>query len=343
MFKVISFEGEKAKRRQGTIESRVSFVLDGHRYEAVKKIVNGEMAIPRWSRPIGEMLSLGSVESYKELLGKVTLDVELGRERVPLLYKEVYELVSDPNFPELLDAKWALSGTVIFAEHMEGQEVKFGNLRAEQGPTARIVTYSAAFEYTKQMIDFNRTFEIDILNRAMGEGYNALLNHIHLSPIISFSYKPANQTGFKGTEGEERWVSIWRTLSAARTDAGKAKRQGSVLLASSADQTDIEMALKGFTHNGTTYPPISGITTVIYYDGYTVTVGKKEYSYPGVTAGKAYLIRPKRGFKELLKRDLQIETTQGDLTRLVQAQMVGYAYRGVYAAVEENVQEITLQ
>ncbi|MDU5945455.1 aspartate ammonia-lyase [Paenibacillus macerans] len=343
MFKVVSFETEKAKRRQGTIESRVPFVLDGQRFEVAKKIVNGEMSIPRWTKPVGEMLSLGSAESYKELLGKVTLDVELGREKVPLLYKEIYELVSDPNLPELLDPKWALSGTVIFAEHMEGQEVKFGSVRAEQGPAARVVTYSAGFEYTKQMIDFNRTFEIDILNRGMGEGYNALLNHIHLSPIVSYAYKPANKTAYQGKDGEERWVSIWRTLDAAGSAAGTAKRQGSVLLANSADRNAIETALKGFTYNGTTYAAISGITTVIYYDGYSVTVGKKEYSYAGVAPGKAYLIRPKRGFKELLKRDLQIETTQGDLTRLVQAEMIGYAYRGVYAAVEENVQEIALQ
>ncbi len=342
MFKVISFEGEKAKRRQGTIENRVPFVLDGQRFEVVKKIVNGEMSIPRWSRPFGEMLTLGSAESFKELLGKVTLDVELGREKVPLLYKEIYDLISDANLPELLDAKWAMSGAVIFAEHMEGQEVKFGSLRAEQGPTARIVTYSAAFEYTKQMMEFNRSFEVDILNRAMGEGYNALLNHIHLSPIISFAYKAENKTAYKGKTDEERWVSIWRTLVEAQSTAGTAKRQGNILLANSADQTHIEMALKGFSHAGTTYAPISGITTVIYYDGYSVKVGKKEYGYSGVPAGKAFLIRGKRGFKELLKKDLQIEANQGDLTRLVQSQMVGYAFRGVYAAVEENVQEIAL-
>ncbi|MNW34026.1 hypothetical protein D3C74_109930 [compost metagenome] len=343
MLKIISFESERAKRRQGTIESRVPFVLDGQRFEAIKKIVNGEMSIPRWSRPVGEMLSLGSAENFKELLGKVTLDVELGREKVPLLYKEIYELISDVNLPELLDAKWAMSGAVIFAEHLEGQEVKFGSMRAEEGPTARIVTYSAAFEYTKQMIDFNRTFEIDILNRAMGEGYNALLNHIHLSPIVSFNYKPANKTTFQGKEGEERWVSIWRTLDDATSAAGTAKRQGSILLANSADRNAIETALKGFTYNGTTYAAIQGITTIIYYDGYSITVGKKDYTYAGVKPGKAYLIRSKRGFKELLKRDLQIETTQGDLSRLVQAQMVGFSYRGVFAAVEENVQEIALR
>jgi hypothetical protein len=343
MFKVITFESEREKRRKGTIESRVGFVLDGQRYEVQKRIVNGEMALPRWSRPFGEMVSLGSVESYKELLGRVTLDVELGRERVPLLYREIYDLVSDPNLPQVMDTKWAMTGTVIFAEHQEGQEVKFGSLRAEQGPTARIITYSAAFEYTIEMMEYNRAFEADLLHRSMGEGYNALLNHIHLHPIISYNYKPANKTAYQGKEGEEAWVSVWRTLTQAQKDAGTAKRQGNILLANSADQTAIEMALKGFTHSGTTYAPIQGVTTVIYYDGYAITVGKKDYSYAGVAPGKAYLIRSKRGFKELLKKDLQIDTTQGDLSRLVKAQMVGYAFRGVYAAVEENVQEIELQ
>ena len=65
------------------------------------------------------------------------------------------------------------------------------------------------------------------------------------------------------------------------------------------------------------------------------------YSYGGVTPGKAYLIRPKRGFKELLKQDLRVEAAMGDLTRLVDSQIVAYAHRGVFAAVEENVQEIS--
>ncbi|MFF2887012.1 hypothetical protein [Paenibacillus sp. NPDC057967] len=343
MLKVITSDSEKAKRRQGTIESRVPFVLDGQRYEVQKKIVNGEMSIPRWTKPVGEMLSQGSVESYKEVVGKVALDVELGREKIPLLYKEIYDLITDPNLPEIIDAKWALTGAVVFMEHAEGQEVKFGSLRAEQGPTARIVTYSAGLEYTKQMKEFNHSFQIDILNRAMGEGYNALLNHIHLGPIVKFSYKAANKTSFQGQPGDERWVAIWRTLIEAQGEAGTKKRQGSLLLANSADQTHIEMALKGFSAGGTTYAPISGITTIIYYDGYNTKVGKKDYTYEGVAPGTAYLIRPKQGFKELLKKDLHIEANQGDLSRLVESQLVGYAFRGSYAAVEENVQEIALK
>jgi len=54
------------------------------------------------------------------------------------------------------------------------------------------------------------------------------------------------------------------------------------------------------------------------------------------------LIRPKQGFKELVKKDLTIETTSGDLTRLVEAQIIAYAYRGVFAALDENVQKVEI-
>lgn len=341
--KIYSQDYLKEARRQGTYTEKVPFVLDGKLYEVEKKIVNGEMDTFELSRPIGEMLTSGSVEQFKDLLRKVVLDVELGREQVQLLYQPIYERIQDPNLPRVLDAKWALTGTVVFTEHMEGEEVKFGRLQAEQGPTARILTYTAGFEYTKEMKDFNEAFSVEILNRAMGEAYNALLNHIHLYPIIGFSYKAANKTAYQGADGDPAWVGVYKTLVKAVADAATAKRPGTILLAASADQHLIEMALRGGHQiEGTIYPAVTGIQSVIYYDGWEVTVGKKSYSYNGVTQGKGYLVRPKRGFKELLKQDLRVEATAGDLSRLVESQIVGYAYRGVYAAVEENVQEIEL-
>ena len=341
--KIYSQEVLKEARRQGTHTERVPFVLDGKLFEVEKKIVNGEMETLELSRPVGEMLTSGSVEQFKDLLRKVVLDVELGREQVQLLYQPIYDRIQDANLPRVLDAKWALTGTVIFTEHIEGEEVKFGRLQAEQGPTARILTYAAGFEYTKEMKDFNEAFSVEILNRGIGEAYNALLNHIHLYPILSFSYQSANKTAYQGETTDPTWVRVYKTLNKAIADAAKAKRPGTVLLASTANQADIEMALKGGHQiEGTVYPAISGIQSVIYYDGWEVTVGKKSYSYNGVTAGKAYLIRPKRGFKELLKQDLRVEATSGDLSRLVESQIVGYAYRGVYAAITENVQEISL-
>ena len=195
------------------------------------------------------------------------------------------------------------------------------------------------------MKDFNDSFSIELLNRAMGEAYNALLNHIHLYPIISFNnYKDSNKTSFQGQATEDLWVRYHKTLNKALSDARIAKRPGTVLLASSLNRDNIEMVLKGgYQVNGTVYPAVSGIEAVIYYDGWSVQVGKRTYQYAGVAPDEAFLIRPKRGFKELVKQDLRIEATTADLSRLIESQVVGYAYRGVYAAVEENVQKILLK
>jgi len=44
-----------------------------------------------------------------------------------------------------------------------------------------------------------------------------------------------------------------------------------------------------------------------------------------------------------VKKDLTIETTSVDLTRLVEAQIIAYAYRGVFAALDENVQKVKIR
>lgn len=340
MAKVWSIEELKAARRQGTLETKVPFVLNGKVYEVTKKIINGEMETFELSKPIGEMLT--SEAARKELLKKIVLDVELGREQVPVLYTPIYERIQDPNLPKLVEAKWAQYGAVIFTEHLEGEEVKFGSLQAEQGPTVTILGYAAGFEYTKEIEIFNQTFNLELLNRAFGEAHNALLNHLHLNPILSFNYPASNKTAYQGAVDDPTWLRVYKTLVKALADAAVAKRPATVLLAASANRPDIEQALRGGQVNGTTYPPVSGINDIIYYDGWSTQVGKKTFTYPGVTAGKAYLIRPKRGFKELVKQDLQINATMGDITRLVESQIVGDFWRGVYAAVGENVQEVSL-
>ncbi|MFA9457424.1 hypothetical protein ACERJO_11735 [Halalkalibacter sp. AB-rgal2] len=344
MTKIITLDTLRAERRKGTITEVVPFSVNGEMLTLEKKIMNGEMETFELAEPAGEMMTSGSLAKFKDLMRKVVLDVELGREEVPLLYKPIYQLLSDSSMPRVLDAKWAVYGTVVFSEHIEGEEVKFGSLQAEHGPIARVLTLTAGFEFTKEMKDFNDFFSVEILNRAMGEAYNAKLNHMHLNPIISYKYKDQNKTTYQGTEEDSVWIGMWKTLNKALSDTRVKKRLGTILLASSLDKDNIEMALKGgYTINGTTYPAVSGIESVIYYDGWETQVGRKKYEYQGVEKGKAYLIRPKRGFKELLKRDLTIESTAADLSRLVESQIVGYAYRGTYAAIDENVQEISFE
>ena len=340
---IVSDETMIEARRKYNGEVKIPFKIGNEIDYATKKMANGEMETMQFAKPFGEMITYGGTNVSKELLRKVVLDVELGREEVQILYKPIYDTISDANLPEVLDAKWALRGACVFAQAFEGSEVKFGTLEAEYGPTARILTYTAGFEYTKQMVDFNQSFQVEMLNKSIGQAYNALCNHLHFSPIIDFAYKTANKTAYKGETTDQPWVRLYQTIKEGMKRTVVAKRPATVLLASKANQIDIETAIRGgYQINGTVYPPISGINTVIYYDGWDETVGKKKTTYAGCPTDKIYLIRPKRGFKELLKQDLRIESNTGDITRLVEEQIVGYSYRGVFAAVEENVQELTI-
>lgn len=349
MPKIISLD--TAKRREGTFEDRVPFYYNGKSHEITKKVVNGEMNVFELGKPIGEMIT--SDATRKELLEKVVLDVELGRETVPLLYTPIYDRKEDRNFPEIFEAKWAQHGVVVFLEHFEGEEVKFGHLQAEEGPQVRIVTYAAGIEYTEDLMEYNKTFDMEEINRAFGEAHNALLNHMHLGPIISFSYGDGNKTAavYVTAEGKPTdaatgdahpGLSLRETLKAGLADARKAKRAGNVLLIAGTRLDHVNEALGKLHVRGTDYASLSGIGTIIAYDGWETQIGKKEYTYPGVSDTKAYLIRPKRGFKELIKHDLLIDANMGDLSRLVEAQIVGRSRRGVFAALTENVQEITL-
>ncbi len=345
-----SIDDLKEKRRQGTIDTQVPYSFNGKEETVPKKIVNGEMEVIDIDKPIGEMMT--SETTRKELVQKVVLDVELGREEVPVLYNPIYETLTDPNFPKEFEAKWAQTGSVIFFEHMEGEEVKFGSLQAESGPIARLKGYSAGFEYTKEMEIFNQMFNFEIMNKAFGEAHNALLNHLHLGPILTHSYKGTNKTAAQFVDetgkslssktGAHYMLSLRATLRQALKDTRTAKRPGTVLIANSADKEDIQEALGSMTLQATPYGATSGITDIIYYDGWETDVARKSYAYPGVPEGKVYLVRPKRGFKELVKQGLQVQSTIGDLSRLVEAQIVGDFWRGVFAAVDENVQEITL-
>lgn len=349
MYKVISHDALKNERRKGTHESTVPFSFNGQVDFINKKVINGEMETYELDKPIGEMMT--SATSRKELVQKVVLDVELGKEDVPLLYSSIYERVSDPNFPKEFEAKWAQYGSVVFFEHLEGEEVKFGSLQAESGPIAKIQGYAAGFEYTKEIEMFNQAFNLEILNKAFGEAHHAILNHMHLGPIIQYKYKTANKTApvyvdekrkrLKTADNSHAVLSLRETLIQGIKDSRVSKRPGTIILANSADQYDIEEAMSSFTIGATPFRSVEGISTIIYYDGWETNVGRKSYEYPGVPAGKAFLIRPKRGFKELVKQDLQINATMGDLTRLVESQIVGDFWRGVFAAIDENVQEIT--
>lgn len=345
--KIITVETVKEERRKQEIIDKLQYRIGNKVGYVEKKLIHGEMELINIDKPLGEMFT--TPEGIENLLKKVTLDVDFGREQVPLLYTNIYQTITNPNFPRLVPISEFAQAQVVFLEHLEGEEVRFGARTIYEGDGVPIVTYTAGFDgWTLEVEKFDETWRITELNRALGEAYNALLNHIHLYPIISYSYLPKNKTA-ASTEGDNYLEKVRNTIrnaiKHAQQDLNKitnARRNPSVLLCSTANLIDIQEALGRLTIKGTEYQPLSQIQTIIAYDGWSVTVGEKTYTYSGVPAGKCYLIDPKRYFRELVKQDLTIESGEPDTTRLVRAPIIAYAMRGVWASPENAVEEVTL-
>lgn len=346
MAKVVTFDTLREERRKLSFEQEVPyFGIDGKLKTVKKKVVNGEMVAFDFAKPVGEMITTPA--GLDAVVQKTVIDLELGREAVPLLYGPIYRRMEDPNFTENVDIKPFTSAQVVFLAHMELEEVKFGTRKLGVKETVPLVTYSAGFQWTEDMVEYDKTWEITEASRAMGEAYNAILNHIHLSPILSFAYAAKNKTAAAttGTMLEKLRATIKAALIHASQDKHPdtgAPRRPTILLAHSSWRWDIEECLQRLQIGGTVYPAITQIDTLIFYDGYRITVGDMTYEYPGVDPTKAYLIEPQRYFRELVKHDLRVDATDADLKRLIEKGIVGRARRGVALWPANAVEEITL-
>jgi hypothetical protein len=296
---------------------------------------------------IREMID--TAQGQMALLEKVRIDVAFGLADVPLLYGPIYDTIAPPGgFPGgvyQID-EYTVQSNVVFLEKFEGGEVEFGTLAKGAPSLGKVQTYAAGFEWTEDMIEFDNTYSIEQNTQAFGRAYNALLNHLHLSPIIGYGYTADNATTYNSSGSstiEDIHLTLQDAYKASVIPASGPRRTGTTLLASEADRFDIESAILTpvLDANDNALPNIP-VDTIVYYDGDEIQVGDDTYDYPGVTPGTCYLIFPKRKMKELVHHDLRIDIGPADISRLVEGQQVGRTRRGVYANIVESVQKVFL-
>lgn len=289
---------------------------------------------------------IATSDTLETVARKVTLDVNQGRDLVPLLYGPIYDNLTDENLPRNVDTNLIAQAAVVFLRRFEGGEVKFGHMTTGTNSTVPIVNYSAGFEYTEEVVMFDETWSMERLNRAFGEAYNALLNHIHLDAVNSFSYPGGNLTPADAT-GATLLLQTRNTIINGLRTASNARRPATVMLASGADRYQIQDALERRADtDGNVLPGISEIDTIIFYDGYSITVGEKTYTYPGIASKTAYLIMPRSKMLELVRtvngQDMFTVIGNPDVSRRIAEQITAHTYRGLFADVAGSVQKITL-
>ncbi len=275
-------------------------------------------------------------------------EVDAGRDQVPLLYSPIYREIRDANLPRNVSLQRIGPGGVVLEEVLEGGEVKFASLNSSTG-TVTIRHYGVGLEYSKDLVVFNELWSVPLVERQVGVAYNALLNHIHLSPILTATYTAANQTAAVtsgATTTEDFFLTLEAGISNSRTDTTNPRRGPYALLVSSANLFAVERALTRVPQQGVELQSraIDAVQSIIAYDGWTGTRGSKTVSYGGVTSGTAYLIdlaNRDMDFLSFMKQDLMQDGIQEDVSRFL-TQVVWDTYFGAYASPLTSVEEITL-
>jgi hypothetical protein len=331
-------------RVAGEMQS-LSVVSEMEMRERISPTLKKDMVVAELNHSASEMITTS--QGAMDLLEKVRLDIDVGLADVPLLYQPLYERIDGP-FPGgsvQIGGDVLFDANVVFQQKFEAGEIIFGTLAKVGAPSfVPIQTYAAGFEWTEDMLEFDRSYEIGMNARAFGRSYNYLLNHLHLSPIIAFTYAGGNTTAAVTGNGSLLANTLVGFQQAYRTGAlAVPQRVPTWLLANEADRFQIEDALLTPVVDGSGNPlrrvPVEGI---IYYNGATVTNGVKSYTYAGVTQGTCYFITPRLRMKELVHHDMRVDIGPADISRLVEGQQVARTRRSSYLDIANSVQKITL-
>jgi hypothetical protein len=210
--------------------------------------------------------------------------------------------------------------------------------------------YAVGVEYDKDLVKYNQQWRIGIVERSAGRAFNALKNHIHLNPIITHSYPAANLTAAsaQGATLEEKTL---RTLEAAivdgENDATNRRSGPYVLMIAPSNRFMIERILNRVPQEGITLQSsaIDAIQSVVIYNGWTGTRGKKTTAYGGVPANTAFLCNMayrEEDFQAWESQPLESTMGDGDVTRFILQQTVWDTYFGMYVNQTRAVQKVAL-
>lgn len=295
---------------------------------------------------------IGTGNFPRSFITRQQYEVDAGRDEEPILYLPFFAQTIDENLPKHVEIELLGPGGMAFEEVKEGGEAVFVTV-GSSSKTVEIKHFASGIEYTKDIWKFNQTWRLAPIERWFGIAHNALLNHIHLSTFLNATYGADNQTPANATSGETLAELYLLTLEDAITnataDTTNPRRAPYNLLISVSDFFMVSRGLLRRLQDGINVqsPSIAMINDVVVYDGWTNARsprGKVVTTYPGVTAGKAYLVSTQYQMMDhhsYVAQELQMTMGNPDVSRFILEQQIWDSYYGVYSRPVGSTEEIT--
>lgn len=295
-------------------------------------------------RPTGEMMSLQDLRSFMQ---QSVLDVTAEQEEHPTIYKEIYDEIVSADFTETINVQDIIGLVAAFGVVHDGESVELASFKALKKEVVNMLTFAVGYSVSSDWLAYNQFWKVGQANKALGLAYNAILDHIHLSPIVKATYASKAVTN-KVTTGATDLENVWLTLrqglkdALARRSTHGYRLRPTVALCNSSTAMDVESAVKGLLQKGSQLGQLGVIQKVIAYDGWEGEVNGILCSFEAPKDNEVYLIQPKQTFKALVKTDLAELRQRGDIMRLSELEVVQYFRRGVIADVENSVHKVLL-
>lgn len=119
---------------------------------------------------------------------KVWYDLSLTMKEVPLVYKQIYQTLSDPSLPEYIPIKdFAPLSDFFFSQVLDGEAV-FLNKIKQEGMTSVSLQINAGgwIKSFREMLFDNSIADANMRDQA-ARGYRNYLNAVYMNPIVSFT------------------------------------------------------------------------------------------------------------------------------------------------------------
>lgn len=361
-----SFKSGQASKEVMTINAKVSY--------DPKKVDK------KWSLQVEKSKLTGQSNTFPDAFyntfNPLVLDFTKFRDESPLLYKSIYDTMTNSDFDETMKInEFELPG-IAWTEILDGQAVTRGQMKEGTSDSVSLKINGAGFTTTLRNQLFNKQWKDSMMIKANMIGYNAFLNDAHLAPIIAYSGYGSND--FNGKPRSTAAVSITgatyyenlfltikkgirdafaRRLPNGFSDKASDKKVGQrfnsgILLTNEYDAVRVLEIMKGIpvadskAYRDLKLPigGIKGIQQIIGYEGDVISINDDQapVTYAGVAENTAYLIYPKKGFKELIKQGLTPLVQAGDINKLAVNEFVWWDARGLIAQPQYYVQKITL-
>lgn len=243
-----------------------------------------------------------------------------------------------------------------FLEYGAAFETIYGNndsvplLEHKTGATGTVTMdlFAVGDKASLQELIFDPIYQLEKVMRAVTRGYVAKRNSRNILGLMvakttATGWDSGQQQAADTTSGASKEELLYNTLVSAYKkllllkdpQTTKVISTPSIMLAipkgtefafNRAINGQLNMGGKGKPSN---FEALSWIDAIIPYQGDTIYVGQKAFSYAGVASGKAYMFVPKVAYT-LTKRGLTMEQGRGSVLNLSQEERVWYGIQTEY-------------